>query len=127
MRVALDTNAYSDFMRGVEERVRVVQAAARVYLPLFVLGELRAGFAAGSQAGRNAAVLGQFLASRRVELLLPDAETTEHYARLFAHLRGQGTPIPTNDLWIAAQAVQHGLTLCTSDAHFRHLPQLSIC
>lgn len=59
--------------------------------------------------------------------LLPDAETTEHYARLFAHLRGQGTPIPANDLRIAAQAVQHGLTLCTSDAHFRHLPQLSIC
>jgi tRNA(fMet)-specific endonuclease VapC len=98
-----------------------------VFLPIFVLGELRAGFAAGSQAGRNAAVLGQFLANRRVELLLPDAETTEHYARLFAHLRGQGTPIPTNDLWIAALAVQHGLTLCTSDAHFRHLPQLSVC
>jgi tRNA(fMet)-specific endonuclease VapC len=127
MRVALDTNAYSDFMRGVESRVRVVQAAARVYLPLFVLGELRAGFAAGAQASRNAAVLGQFLASRRVELLLPDAETAEHYARLFAHLRGQGTPIPTNDLWIAALVVQHGLMLCTSDAHFRHLPQLSVC
>ncbi len=127
MRVALDTNAYSDFMRGVPERVRVVQAAARVYLPLFVLGELRAGFAAGSQTGRNAVVLAQFLAGRRVELLLPDAGTTEHYARLFVQLRGQGTAIPTNDLWIAALAVQHGLTLCTSDAHFRHLPQLPVC
>ena len=127
MMVALDTNAYSDFMRGVEERVRVVKAAVRVYLPLFVLGELRAGFAAGSQAGRNAAVLGKFMASRRVELLLPDAETTEHYAELFVHLRAEGTPIPTNDLWIAALAVQHGLTLCTNDAHFHHLPKLSVC
>ena len=127
MRVALDTNAYSDFMRGVEERVRVVQTAARVYLPLFVLGELRAGFAAGSQSERNAAVLGEFMAHRRVELLLPDAETTEHYARLFAQLRRQGTAIPTNDLWIAALTVQHGLTLCTSDAHFRHLPQIAVC
>ena len=127
MNVALDTNAYSDFMRGVPERVRVVRGATRVYLPLIVLGELRAGFAAGSQAGRNAAVLEQFMASRRVELLLPDAATTEHYARLFVELRGKGAAIPTNDLWIAALAMQHGLTLCTSDGHFSHLPQLPLC
>ncbi len=127
MKVALDTNAYSDFMRGVPSRVSVVQAAERVYLPLIVLGELRAGFAVGNQQLRNAATLDRFLQSSRVEVLTPDVETTVVYAQVFAELRQQGTPIPTNDLWIAALARQHGLPLCTSDAHFQHITGLKIC
>jgi predicted nucleic acid-binding protein len=59
--------------------------------------------------------------------LLPDEATTRHYAQLFLQLRQQGAAIPTNDLWIAALALQHGLTLCSDDAHFRHIPQLPNC
>jgi len=127
MNVALDTNAYSDFMRGRTERVRIVRAARSIALPIIVLGELRAGFAAGNQESTNAANLNRFLASPRVLVLLPDEQTAHHYAQLHLQLRNKGAPIPTNDLWIAALVVQHQLVLCTSDRHFRQLPQVVTC
>ena len=127
MNVALDTNAYSDFMRGKAERVDVVRAAHSICLPLIVLGELRAGFAAGRRESTNAANLQRFLNSPRVSVLLPDEQTTHHYARLYLHLRARGLAIPTNDLWIASLAVQHDLVLCTSDSHFDQMPQVVTC
>ena len=99
--------------------------AERIYLPLMVLGELRAGFQAGSRTRQNERVLVRFLNSPRVRLLLPDEQTTFHYAGLFVQLRQQATPIPTNDLWIAALVIQHDLVLLTRDAHFKHLSQLA--
>lgn len=127
MIVALDTNAYSDFLRGVPSRVGVIRAAERIHLPLFVLGELRAGFAAGSRESENLATLRQFLSSPRVSVLYPDDGTTEHYARIFIGLRARGMPIPTNDLWIAALAIQHDLDLCSSDVHFQQVNGLRLC
>lgn len=127
MNIALDTNAYSDFMRGDPRRVEVVQRARTLYLPLIVLAELRAGFAAGRQTAANAANLQRFLNSPRVKVLVPDEQTTHHYARLFLQLRLKGAAIPTNDLWIAALTVQHDLILSTSDDHFDHLPQIPRC
>ena len=127
MNAALDTNAYSDFMRGVPERVRVVRTAERIQVPLIVLGELRAGFAAGSREEENVGTLQKFLASPRVSVLSPDEATTGHYARIFVQLRKTGTAIPTNDLWIAALALQHDLDLCSSDAHFQHVEGLRLC
>ena len=127
MNVALDTNAYSDFMRGHAGRVRVVRTARTIALPLIVLGELRAGFAAGNQESTNAANLQRFLASPRVSALLPDEQTTHHYAQLHRQLRSEGAAIPTNDLWIAALVVQHELVLCTSDRHFQRVPQVVTC
>ena len=127
MNVALDTNGYSDFMRGVVERVAIVRAAQAIFLPFIVLGELRAGFAAGDRQSVNAANLQRFLASPRVSVLLADEQTTHFYAQLHRELRGEGSPIPTNDLWIAALVVQHDLVLCTSDRHFRQIPQLVTC
>ena len=127
MNVALDTNGYSDFMRGVVERVAIIRAAQAIFLPFIVLGELRAGFAAGDRKSANSANLQRFLASPRVSVLLADEQTTHYYAQLHRELRGQGSPIPTNDLWIAALVVQHDLVLCTSDRHFRQIPQLVTC
>jgi len=127
MNVALDTNAYSDFMRGVASRVSIVQETTRIFLPLFVLGELRAGFAAGNRGPQNAEALERFLRNPKSEVLIPDLTTTAVYARVFTELRNQGTPIPTNDLWIAALAIQHGLKLCTSDSHFQNISGLEIC
>ena len=127
MNVALDTNAYSDFMRGVSERVAIVRAAHAIALPFIVLGELRAGFAAGDRESANATTLQRFLASPRVSVLPADEQTTHCYAQLHRQLRDHGRPIPTNDLWIAALAVQHDLVLCTSDRHFRQIPQLVTC
>ena len=127
MNVALDTNAYSDFMRGDENRIAVLRTADRIHLPLIVLGELRAGFAAGNQASANAANLQKFLNSPRVSVLLPDEQSCHHYAQIYLQLRNKRVAIPTNDLWIAALAVQHDLVLCSSDAHFDHFPQLVTC
>lgn len=127
VKVALDTNAYSDFMRGVPERVRVLRTAESIHVPLIVLGELRAGFAAGSREDENLDTLRQFLSSPRVSVLLPDEATTGHYARVFVQLRKEGVAIPTNDLWIAALAVQHDLDLCSSDAHFDRVEGLRLC
>jgi len=127
VNIALDTNAYSDFANGNPVRISVIRSASRVYLPLFALAELRLGFQRGAQSQRNEAGLQRFLRTSRVELLIPDELTTQHYAHLGNQLRQQGTPIPINDLWIAALVVQHGLILCTSDAHFDHLPQIPKC
>ena len=127
MTVALDTNAYSDFLRGVPSRVAVVRVAGRIHLPLIVLGELRAGFAAGNREAENLAALEQFLTSPRVSVLHPDEATTEHYARIFLQLRKKGAAIPTNDLWISALAVQHDLDPCTSEGHFREVEGLRLC
>lgn len=122
--VALDTNAYVGLCKGEEWAVAVIRSAKRIVLPLIVLGELRAGFAYGSQRLANERRLISFLNTPRVELLDMNEETTHHYARLFSQLRTQGTPIPLNDLWIAALVLQHNVPLLTSDAHFEYIPQL---
>jgi tRNA(fMet)-specific endonuclease VapC len=124
VRIAIDTNRYVDFARGVPEAVERLRRADEILVPFVVLGEIRAGFAGGTRTGENEAALVRFLDSRRVEVVLADEDTTHHYARLFQQLRRQGTPIPTNDLWIAALVVQHELHLFARDAHFGHLPQI---
>jgi tRNA(fMet)-specific endonuclease VapC len=124
MRMAIDTNRYRDFCAGRPEAVERVAHADEIHVPFVTLAELRAGFLCGTAGVQNEKNLIRFLGSPRVRVLLPNADTTHHYARLFAQLRSQGTPIPTNDIWIAALALQHDLILYSRDEHFRHLPQL---
>ena len=124
MRLALDTNRYSDLCRGEASVAEAVELADEVWLPFIVLGELRAGFAVGSQGPRNDAVLRRFLMKPGVGVLYADEQTTHHYGSVFRQLRKQGAPIPTNDMWIAALVLQHSLVLCARDAHFDALPQL---
>ena len=124
MKLALDTNRYSDFVRGDLGAARILEDAEAVYLPLPVLAELRVGFLGGRRSRENEAGLARFLRRSGVEVLLPDERTTFHYASVYHQLRRQGTPIPTNDMWIAALVLQHGLTLYARDSHFDHLPQI---
>ncbi len=124
MRVLVDTNRYRDFCQGAEAVVSLFRQASQIHIPFIVVGELRAGFACGTKSLANERTLTRFLQRSRVNLLLANDETTRHYANLFRQLRSQGTPIPTNDLWIAALAVQHDLILLSRDNHFRHLPQI---
>jgi tRNA(fMet)-specific endonuclease VapC len=124
--VALDTNVYSGFMRGLPNAVNALRAASEIHVPLIVLGELLAGFAAGARAAKNREELAQFMSSHRVSVLKPDERTASHYADIFAALRTRGMPIPTNDLWIAALARQHRLSLLTFDSHFRAVPALQV-
>lgn len=124
LRLAIDTNRYTDLARGEAVPLAAVQRAEQVWMPFVVLGELRAGFAYGKRTADNERNLQRFLAQERVDVLYPDESTTRHYAQIFVQLREQGTPIPVNDLWIAALVVQHGLHLLARDKHFDHLPQL---
>ena len=124
MRLALDSNRYTDLCRGDASVVEAVELADEVWLPFIVLGELRAGFAVGSQGSRNEATLHRFLLKPGVGVLYADEQTTHHYATVYRQLRTQGTPIPTNDMWIAALVLEHSLTLYDRDAHFDAVPQL---
>ncbi len=124
MRIAVDTNRYSDFCAGAPEVVERFRAAERIFLPFVTLAELRAGFLRGTRARRNESALLEFPKSPRVATLYPNEDTAHHYARLFCQLREAATPIPTNDIWTAALVEQHGLLLYSRDAHFDALPQL---
>jgi tRNA(fMet)-specific endonuclease VapC len=124
MKVALDSNRYDDLVTGDARVADVVETADAVYLPFIVIGELRAGFVAGNRQAENERLLRSLLLKADIEILFADEQTTHHYSAVYAQLRRQGTPIPTNDMWIAALVLQHDLVLCTRDRHFDHLPQI---
>jgi tRNA(fMet)-specific endonuclease VapC len=125
VRLALDTNRYTDLCRGETSVVKTLEMADEVWLPFIVVGELRAGFAVGTQGPHNEAILRRFLLKPGIGVLYADEQTTHHYAVIYRQLRKQGTPIPTNDMWIAALVLQHSLGLCDRDANFDTLPQLT--
>jgi tRNA(fMet)-specific endonuclease VapC len=124
VRLALDTNRYVDLCKAVSETVALVEEAEAVLLPFVVLGELRAGFALGRRQADNERTLRRFLLKDGVRVLFADDQTTHHHASVFRQLRKQGTPIPTNDMWLAALVLQHNLALHARDKHFDHLPQI---
>jgi tRNA(fMet)-specific endonuclease VapC len=124
VRLCLDTNRYVDLCKGAPDTARLVSTAEAVFLPFVVVAELRAGFALGKRPAENERILRRFILKQGVAVLFPDDQTTHQYAAAFRQLRLQGTPIPTNDLWIAALVLQHNLSLHARDRHFEHLPQI---
>jgi tRNA(fMet)-specific endonuclease VapC len=124
--ILIDTNAYTAFMRGVPEVVTLMAHAPQLFLSSTVLGELLAGFAAGSREAKNRGELAQFLNSPRVGVYPVTADTADSYALVYASLRRKGQPIPSNDLWIAASALEHGAALLSFDAHFAHVDGLRL-
>jgi tRNA(fMet)-specific endonuclease VapC len=124
VRVAVDTNRYVDLCKGVAETVEVLETADVVVLPFVVLAELRAGFLLGRRQVENERALHGLLLKDGVEVVYADDQTTHHYASVYRQLRKQGTPIPTNDMWLAALVLQHNLALHARDRHFDHLAQL---
>jgi tRNA(fMet)-specific endonuclease VapC len=130
MRLALDTNRYTDLCRDADEVVTLVEHAETVFLPFAVLGELRAGFSLGKRGAENERRLRQFpipdeAGGSSPVRGRPDHASLRRALSLFRQLRRQGTPIPTNDLWTAALVLQHDLVLCDRDRHFDHLLQLT--
>jgi predicted nucleic acid-binding protein len=124
--VIVDTSAYSASRKGHAGLAEALRVAELVAVNAVVVGELLAGFQGGSRRRENEADLARFLSNPRVSLLPIDRETAERYAAISNSLREAGTPIPTNDVWIAASAMQHGLTLVTTDAHFLKVPQVLV-
>jgi tRNA(fMet)-specific endonuclease VapC len=123
-RLMLDTSAYSALARGsaiIRDRLAL---ADEVCLCPVVIGELLAGFRRGHREAENRRILADFLDLPEVAVVSLDEETSERYAVIADHLRRAGTPIPTNDLWIAASAMQHGLKILTTDRYFLHVSQV---
>lgn len=125
-RILLDTSAYSGILRGDPRLSRAMQEADEIAVNAIVLGELKAGFLKGRHRERNEKELAEFLASPRARILGLDEETADRYAVIADSLRSVGNPIPTNDVWIAASAMQHGLRVLTTDQHFRKIPQIVV-
>ena len=117
----LDTSAYSNFRRGNEELAALLDRAELVGVPTVALGELRTGFRLGERQRSNETELDVFLDNPVVQVLPVDAETSRHYAEIVAELRNAGTPIPTNDIWIAATAARNGAIVLTCDDHFERI------
>jgi tRNA(fMet)-specific endonuclease VapC len=122
--VALDTNRLTDLFQGDAELAELLATCDEVWIPLVVLAEIKAGFYGGTQQHRNEVLLRKFMAKPTVGMLLPGRETAEQYARLFVQLKRAGTPVPDNDLWIAALTLENDLALITRDRHFDNIPQL---
>ena len=125
-KVMVDTSAYSAFLRGNEEIKQAIMEAEEIFLNPVVLGELYAGFVMGEREKKNRDILKDFLSSPRVQVVALDEETAERYAAIVVYLQAQGTPIPTNNLRIAATAMQYGLKLLTTDTHYQKVPQIIV-
>jgi tRNA(fMet)-specific endonuclease VapC len=124
VKIMLDTSAYVGFKRNAVEAVEIIVKAELIFFSPVVLGELMFGFRNGTRFKENRDDLDRFLDHDAVELLPIGKITSDRYSRIAAKLRQQGTPIPTNDIWIAAQAMEQGAELITSDRHFEKIAGL---
>lgn len=123
-RMLIDTNIYSHALRGTADVVEVLRGANLIAVSAISIGELLSGFKGGMREKQNRKELAQFLDSPRVRLFFIDNETAEFYASILNKLKSSGRPIPTNDIWISAVALQHGLALFSRDRHFEWVPGL---
>ncbi len=120
-KILLDTNCYTAYLAGDERVLSALAEAELVYMSIFVLGELFAGFRGGSKMLQNRDYLKRFLAKSTVTILDATMETAEIFGDLKDKLKKSGTPLPINDVWIAAHALETGCVLITYDAHFQHI------
>lgn len=117
-KIQIDTNSYAAFKRNNPVALEILRTAEYIGISVVVLGELLGGFKGGSKEKKNIEELNKFLDSPRVYVLQIDEETAEFYARIYWGLKKKGKPIPSNDMWVAASAMRHGLSLFTFDEHF---------
>ena len=123
-KILVDTNAYAAFKRNDPVALEVMRSSEYIGVNTVVLGELYSGFKSGSRENRNRKELAQFLDSPRVETVMIDEETAEFYAKIYWDLKRKGKPVPSNDMWVAASAMRHGLALFTFDDHFKNIDGL---
>lgn len=123
-KMLIDTNIYSHALRGDPETVSALQRAYKIAICSISVGELLSGFKGGNRERENRAELEEFLDAPRVQIYSIDENTAEFYADILHGLRERGTPIPTNDIWIASVSFQHGLKLFSKDEHFKNISGL---
>lgn len=125
-KVLLDTNAYTNLLTGDERILSIIGGAQVVYMSIFVLGELYAGFAGGSKEQHNQEILRAFLLKPAVKTLNATSETAEIFGVVKNNLKKAGTPIPINDVWISAHTLETGSVLVTLDKHFHLVPGVRV-
>lgn len=125
-KVLIDTNIYSHAIRGDSDVIEILKKSDKIGFTVISIGELIAGFKAGKNELNNREMLTEFLDSPRVVVLPIDENTAEFFGEIFNNLKKTGKPIPTNDIWIAAIAFQHGLKIVSKDRHFRHISGLPL-
>ena len=123
-KILIDTNIYSYALRGDPEVIEVLRQVSHIGFSAVSIGELLSGFKTGRREKENRQELGRFLDSPRVTLYPVNEATAEYYSLILNQLEQKGTPIPTNDIWIASVAFQHGLPLYTMDQHFSYVEGL---
>ena len=121
MRILLDSNAYSEFMRGNLQVRDLVQSAEEILFSAVVVGEQLFGFRQGQHFEKNLGELRSFLDRPYVSVIPVGAATADRYSRIMASLKAKGRPIPTNDVWIAAHAMETGADLVSADGHFEYV------
>ncbi len=125
MKILLDSNAYSLLVRGHEQVANLVREAEQMLFSPIVAGELLYGFRHGAYSEQNISQLRAFLGRPRVSFVPIGQVTADRYGRIAASLRMKGRPIPTNDVWIAAQVMETGADLVSADSHFEHVDGLA--
>ena len=124
MKILLDTNAYVGFKRNITNLVEIIVGAEWILFSPVVLGELMFGFRNGTKFKENMKGLDEFLQHDVVEVVQIGKTTSDRYSRIAAKLKRKGTPIPSNDIWIAAQTMEYGAELITADRHFNKIDGL---
>ncbi|MBD1194306.1 type II toxin-antitoxin system VapC family toxin [Vulcanococcus sp. Clear-D1] len=124
--ILIDTNAYTAFKRHQNQAVEIIENVDIIAINTIIIGELLGGFALGNKQETNRYELEKFLESSRIKIFPIDEKTSEYYAIIYHQLRKKGKPIPTNDIWIAATAIQHDLILFTYDSDFQHIENLKL-
>ena len=120
-KVLLDTNAYTSLLNGDEAVLDTIARAERVFMSAIVLGELYAGFKGGNKESANRKQLEEFLSRPTVRILTVTQETADIFGTIKHRMRMAGTPIPINDVWVAAHATESGAHLVTYDDHFKNV------
>ena len=123
----VDTNVLIAFLEKGSQIAQTLGRFDKLLVPAAVDAEFRAGLDLTTNSGRrHAQILEDFLNDPSVTYVPADRAESLKYAMLYRVLKKQGTPIPINDIWIAASALVHNVPLCTFDRHFRHVPLLEV-
>jgi tRNA(fMet)-specific endonuclease VapC len=125
-RIILDTNAYTQLLSGNGQILEIVASAETVFMSIFVIGELHAGFYGGSKEKDNRETLNRFLSKPSVKILNATSDTAEIFGFVKNNLKKAGSPIPINDVWIAAHGIETGSIVITFDDHFSKVAGLRV-
>lgn len=125
-KILVDTNCYIFYLSGDQDVLDALADADIVFMSIFVLGELYAGFKGGNKEKENISILKKFLDKSTVSVLTATKETAEIFGVVKNSLKEAGTPIPINDVWIAAHTLETGSQIITYDKHFNLVPGLRV-